>query len=88
MECLDSRGSTSKTNANESVAFRVIPTFGSFRRTISCVCGVFVAHLFCPFRATDVRVGRLPRAALGGCAASLCPGLICFAPSGQGGSLN
>ena len=29
----------------------------------------------------------LPRAALGGCAASLCPGLTCFAPSGHGDAL-
>ena len=45
------------------------------------VCRVFVLPL-----QGDGRVGgRLPRAALGGCAASLCPGLTCFAPSGQGG---
>ncbi|MEY4178707.1 MAG: hypothetical protein RLY70_2281, partial [Planctomycetota bacterium] len=87
VDCLDSRASTGKKNINESAALRLIAEFKSFRRTISCVCGAFHPHLFCPFRATDVRVGRLPRAALGGCAASLCPGLTCFAPSGHGRSL-
>jgi hypothetical protein len=81
MEGLDSRGTAGETNGNELVTFRLIPAFKKFRRTVSRVCGAFVAYLFCPFRATDV---RLPRAALCGCAASLCPGLTCFAPSGHG----
>jgi hypothetical protein len=87
MDGLDSRPAAGETNGNESVAFRVILAFKSFRRIIYRFCGPFVAHLFRPFRATDVWGGRLPRAALGGCAASLCPGLNCFAPSGHGGSL-
>jgi hypothetical protein len=83
---LDSRASTGKTNGNESATVRVTPAFGSFRRTISRVSDAFVAQLFRPFRATDNGGDRLPRATLGGCAASLCPGLTCFAPSGQGGA--
>ena len=35
--------------------FRVIPAFESFRRTVKRVCGASAAHLFRPFRATDVR---------------------------------
>ena len=54
MDGLDSRASTGKTNGNESIVFRVIPAFGSFRRTVSRVCGAFLVHLFRPFRATDV----------------------------------
>ncbi len=52
MDGLDSRPAAVETNGNESVVFRVIPAFKSFRRTIYRVCGPFVAHLFCPFRAT------------------------------------
>jgi hypothetical protein len=81
-----------KTNGNESATTRVIPAFESSRRTVSRVCDAILAHLFRLFRATDVCVfegggRRLPRAALGGCAASLCPGLTCFAPSGHWGFL-
>jgi hypothetical protein len=75
--------STGETNGNESAMFRVIPAFESFRRTVSRVYAAFIAHLFRPFMATDVGGRRLPRATLGGCAASLCPGLTCFAPSGH-----
>jgi hypothetical protein len=46
-----------KTNGNESAMFCVIPAFGSFRRTVSCVYAAFAAHLFRPFRATDVGGG-------------------------------
>jgi hypothetical protein len=72
------------TNGNESATFRVIPEFESFRFILN--------HFDARFRASMVRlprlcIARLPRAALGGCAASLCPGLTCFAPSGQGGFL-
>jgi hypothetical protein len=52
MDRLDSRGAAGETNANESVVFRVISAFKSIRRMIYRVCGPFVAHLFCPFRAT------------------------------------
>jgi hypothetical protein len=40
---------------NVSATSRVIQAFGSFRRTISCVYGAFVARLFRPFRAKDVQ---------------------------------
>jgi hypothetical protein len=50
-----SRASAGKMNTNEATTLRAIPAFGSFLRTISCVYSVFVAHLFRPFRATDVR---------------------------------
>ena len=50
MDGLDSRASTGETNGNESAMFRVIPAFESFRRTVSRVCGAFIAHLFRPFR--------------------------------------
>ena len=40
---------------NESATSRVTLAFGSFRRSVSRVCGAFVAHLSRPFRATDVR---------------------------------
>jgi hypothetical protein len=54
MNGLDSRASTGK---NESATLRLIAAFGRFRRTVSHVCGAFVAHLFRPFRATDVGGG-------------------------------
>ena len=38
----------------ESAMFRVIPAFESFRRTVSRVYAAFIAHLFRPFRATDL----------------------------------
>jgi hypothetical protein len=64
------------------IGIRIISPLGFSR--LWRVCRVFVSP-----RQGDGRggVGRLPRAALRGCAASLCPGLTCFAPSGQGGFL-
>jgi hypothetical protein len=46
-----------ETNGNESVVFRFIPAFVSFRCTINRVYNAIFAHLFRPFRATDVRGG-------------------------------
>jgi hypothetical protein len=45
---------TGETNANESVAFRFIPAFVSFRCTINRVYNSVFVHLFRPFRAADV----------------------------------
>jgi len=54
MDGVYSWASMCKTNANESVTFRVISVLGSFRRSVARVCGVFAAYLFRPFRATDL----------------------------------
>jgi hypothetical protein len=58
MDGVNSWASICKTNANESVTFRVIPALGSFRRSVSRICGAFAAYLFRPFRATDLGGGR------------------------------
>ena len=39
-----------------------------------------VRFLLRPFRAVEFSLHRLPRAALRGCAAALCPGLLCLGP--------
>ncbi len=57
------------------VGIRIISTLGFSRSWRICLA---------PSGRRTCGVGRLPRAALRGCAASLCPGLTCFAPSGQG----
>ena len=55
MDGLDSRPAAGETNGgDDSVVFRVISAFESTRRMIYRVCGPFVAHLYCPFRATNV----------------------------------
>jgi hypothetical protein len=64
------------SHVRRDVGIRIISMLGFSRLWRICLA---------PSGRRTCGVGRLPRAALGGCAASLCPGLTCFAPSGLGG---